>query len=84
MASVDELDFLIETHRIEAELVAAKAARDAGEDGAEDRVRAAKDAARAHRAFWRGIRAFIGAAPAPGDAVAAPDTHGMGITAQEG
>lgn len=89
MASTEELDFLIETAKLEHAMADAKAAfaevlpGDDGYDEAHQAYRAAKDAARAHRQFWREVRAFI-AAPVPdGDAVAAPDTHGMGVTPQE-
>ncbi len=87
MASVDELDFLIETAKIEHELVDAKeAALIAGplDEDAQARARAAKDAARAHRRYWREIREVLGTAVNDGDAAATPDTHGMGIAPQEG
>lgn len=97
MSTTEDLQFLHDTLTLELALKDAKEARDAAPDDedAAAAVREAKDAVRAHRQFWRQIRdcaavGIIGAPEAPaGDAVASPDTHGMGAsagapTAQEG
>lgn len=82
MASLEELDFLIETAQLERALAEAKEAHEGDRDDPDKREAfvAAKDAVRAHRQYWRSIRELIQAADGTPAGVAAPATHGMGVT----
>ena len=84
MAGQTELEMLVEAATLERASLDTKEAwcADPSDDTRAAFV-AAKNANRANKAFWRGIREAVGVGLTEGSAVAAPAMHGMGVAAQE-